>query len=72
MLSVRNISHGKNKNGATLQDARELTKHTDDMSKVPVEAAGIEPASRDIFIKASTCVADCLFLAKSVAYRQGY
>ena len=32
-----------------------------------VEAAGIEPASRDIFTKASTCVAQCLSFARLVA-----
>jgi hypothetical protein len=37
-----------------------------------VEAAGIEPASRDISMKASTCVANYLVLARQVAYRQGY
>ena len=36
-----------------------------------VEAAGIEPASRDISMKASTCVADYLSLVASSAYRQG-
>ncbi len=36
-----------------------------------VEAAGIEPASRDIFMMASTCVVDGLFLASQDAYRQG-
>ena len=35
-----------------------------------VEAAGIEPASRDIFMKASTCVVDCLILARADSNRQ--
>ena len=30
---------------------------------VDMEAAGIEPASRDVSAKASTCVADCLSFA---------
>ncbi len=37
-----------------------------------MEAAGIEPASRDASMKASTCVAKGLFLARSVAYWRGY
>jgi hypothetical protein len=37
-----------------------------------MEAGGIEPPSRDISMKASTCVADYLFLAASDAYRQGF
>ena len=35
-----------------------------------VEAAGIEPASRDIFMKASTCVVDYLILARVDSNRQ--
>ena len=35
-----------------------------------VEAAGIEPASRDIFMKASTRVVDCLILARVDSNRQ--
>ena len=35
-----------------------------------VEAAGIEPASRDIFMKASTHVVDCLILARVDSNRQ--
>ena len=37
-----------------------------------VEAGGIEPPSRDISIKASTCVVEGLFLASGNAYRQGF
>lgn len=37
-----------------------------------MEAAGIEPASRDISMRASTCVANYLNLTCSVAYQQGY
>ena len=40
--------------------------------KRKMEAAGIEPASRDASMKASTCVAKGLFLARSVAYWRGY
>ena len=35
-----------------------------------MEAAGIEPASRDISTMASTCVADYLFFANLAANRQ--
>jgi len=38
--------------------------------RCPVEAAGIEPASRDIFTKASTCVAEGLIVdRRSVTQR---
>jgi hypothetical protein len=37
-----------------------------------MEAGGIEPPSRDISMKASTCVADCLVLTANDAYRQGF
>ena len=37
-----------------------------------VEAGGIEPPSRDISMKASTCVVEGLFLASDNAYRQGF
>jgi hypothetical protein len=37
-----------------------------------VEAGGIEPPSRDISMKASTCVVEGLFLASNNAYRQGF
>ena len=37
---------------------------------IGVEAAGIEPASRDIFMKASTHIVDCLILARVDSNRQ--
>jgi hypothetical protein len=37
-----------------------------------VEAAGIEPASRDIFTKASTCVAEGLIVGRRVVTQQDY
>ena len=37
-----------------------------------LEAGGIEPPSRDISMKASTCVVEGLFLASNNAYRQGF
>ncbi len=37
-----------------------------------VEAGGIEPPSRDISMKASTCVVDELFLIRPDANRQGF
>ncbi len=53
-------------------DASSQSVSPDDADGPKVEAAGIEPASRDISMKASTCVADCLGLARLVAYQQGY
>ena len=41
-----------------LKDGQVANPH----QKTGVEAAGIEPASRDLSMKASTCVADCLSL----------
>ena len=38
---------------------------------VDMEAAGIEPASRDISMEASTCVVDSLSFAQGGPYRPG-
>ena len=55
-----------------MNSLRTPKKRTCDESQVLflVEAAGIEPASRDISMTASTCVANCLFLVLPSVYWQ--
>ena len=53
-----------------LSAKKTATCDSDSQVTVLVEAAGIEPASRDIFMKASTCVVDCLILARPASNRQ--